>query len=93
MGSVFSKSPSIIRRLAEVLAQTWLGQHLKLKTRALKGIDDLDLERQANAVILKSKGQAHASKDLMKEIVAVDSLFQSDHFQLQRLNRSYLMLR
>lgn len=82
-----------MRRLAEVLAQTWLGQHLKLKARALKKIDDLDLERQANAVMLKSKGQAHASKDLMKEIVAVDSLFQSDHFQLQRLNCSHLMLR
>lgn len=43
-------------------------------------------------MMLKSKGQAHASENLMKEIVAVDSLFQLEHFQLQKLNPSHLML-
>lgn len=43
-------------------------------------------------MVLKSKGQAQASENLMKEIVAVDSLFQLEQFQLQRLNHSHLML-
>ena len=43
-------------------------------------------------MMLKSKGQANASENLMKEIVAVDSLVQLEHFQLQKLNHSHLML-
>lgn len=43
-------------------------------------------------MMLKSKGQAYASENLMKDNVAVDSLFQLEHFQLQKLNRSHLML-
>lgn len=42
--------------------------------------------------MLKSKDQAHASENLMK-IVAVDSLFQLEHFQLLKLNCSHLTLR
>lgn len=67
------------------------GQHLKLDTRTFKGTGDLDLKRQTGIKMLKSKGLAHVSENLMKETVAVDSLFQLEHFQLQKLNCSHLM--
>lgn len=76
MGFALSKSASIILRLVAVSTRARLRQHTKLNRRALKGADDLDLERRANTTRLKSKGRAYTSENLMKATVAVDSLFQ-----------------
>lgn len=76
-----SKGPSITLGLVAVSAQTWL----RPTPETLKGSGDLDLERQANTMMLKSKGQALASENLMKETVAVDALFQLEHFNRRRL--------